>query len=120
MMTKTEGFHAGEFLLSEGAGSISREQVTLAATAKALPAGQVLGIVTASGQYAPYDDAATDGTEVAVAILYASKPASPDPQAVTVIARLAEVIDVALTGLNDAARGDLKARNLIVRTGTPY
>ncbi|MDU0792209.1 head decoration protein, partial [Pseudomonas aeruginosa] len=55
MMTKTEGFHAGEFLLSEGAGSISREQVTLAATAKALPAGQVLGIVTASGQYAPYD-----------------------------------------------------------------
>ncbi|HCE6320227.1 TPA: head decoration protein, partial [Pseudomonas aeruginosa] len=48
------------------------------------------------------------------------KPASPDPQAVTVIARLAEVIDVALTGLNDAARGDLKARNLIVRTGTPY
>ena len=54
--------------------------MTLAATAKALPAGQVLGIVTASGQYAPYDDAATDGTEVAVAILYASKPASPDPR----------------------------------------
>ncbi len=52
-MTKTEGFHAGEFLLSEGAGSISREQVTLAATAKALPAGQVLGIVTASANTRP-------------------------------------------------------------------
>src|SRR5262245_50746816 len=119
-MNKTEGFHAGEFLLSEGAGAISREQVTLAATAEALPAGLILGIVTASGEYAPYDNAATDGTEVAVAILYAPKPASTEPQAATVVARLAEVIDVSLTGLNDAARADFKARNIIVRTGTPY
>lgn len=119
-MIKTEGFHAGEFLLSEGAGSISREQVTLAATDVALPAGQVLGIVTASGEYAPYDNAATDGSEVAAAILYAPKPASTGPQAATVVARLAEVIDVALTGLDSAARADLKARNIIIRTGTPY
>lgn len=119
-MIKTEGFHAGEFLLSEGTGSISREQVTLAATDVALPAGQVLGIVTASGEYAPYDNAATDGSEVAAAILYAPKPASTGPQAATVVARLAEVIDVALTGLDSAARADLKARNIIIRTGTPY
>lgn len=119
-MNKTEGFHAGEFLLSEGAGAISREQVTLAATDVALPAGQILGIVTASGQYAPYDNAATDGSEVAVALLYAPKPASTEPQAATVVARLAEVVDVALTGLDAAARADLKARNIIVRTGTPY
>lgn len=119
-MNKTEGIHAGEFLLSEGVGSISREQVTLAATAVALPAGQLLGIVTASGEYAPYSNAATDGTEVVAAILYAPKPASAEPQAATVVARLAEVVDVALTGLDSAARADLKARNIIVRTGTPY
>lgn len=120
MTIKKEGIHAGEFLLSEGAGSISRDQVTLAATAVALPAGKVLGIVTATGQYAPYNDAANDGTEVAVAILYAPKPASAAPQAAVVVARLAEVIDVSLSGLNDAARADFKARNIIIRAGTPY
>ncbi|PJI50797.1 MAG: head decoration protein [Pseudomonas sp.] len=119
-MNKTEGFHAGEFLLSEGAGAISREQVTLAATTVNLPAGQLLGIVTASGEYAPYDNAATNGTEIVAGILYAPKPISTEPQAATIVARLAEVVDVALSGLDAAARADLKARNIIVRVGTPY
>lgn len=39
----TEGKHTGEFIVSEGNGSISRENVTIAASAAALVAGTVLG-----------------------------------------------------------------------------
>lgn len=41
MTTVTESFHAGEYLLSEGNGSISREQVVI--TGGNYPAGTVLG-----------------------------------------------------------------------------
>jgi hypothetical protein len=46
MSTLTEGKHPTEFLLSEGNGSISREEITIAAAAAALVAGTVLGKIT--------------------------------------------------------------------------
>ena len=52
MTIKHEPIHAGEFLLSEGAGNISREAINVAA-GPALNPGQVLGLVTASGEFAP-------------------------------------------------------------------
>ena len=118
-MTKTEGFHAGEFLLSEGrfhfprTGDPGRYRE---GPASRPGAGYRHGVgpIRALRRCGHRWHRSGGGDPVC------AKPASPDPQAVTVIARLAEVIDVALTGLNDAARGDLKARNLIVRTGTPY
>lgn len=115
MTNKTEGLRAGEFLLSEGNGNISREGVTVAISANPLPAGQVLGIVTASGEYAPYDNTHNDGTEVAVALLYAPLPASVAAQNGVAVARLAEAAGALLTGLDDAAKADLKIRNIIVR-----
>ena len=51
MNIQTEAVHTAEFLLSEGNREISREAITVAA-GDALPAGQVLGIQTASGHYA--------------------------------------------------------------------
>jgi LAS superfamily LD-carboxypeptidase LdcB len=45
MTVFTEGKHTAEFLLSEGNGSISREQVTIAAAAAALPAGYRVQLV---------------------------------------------------------------------------
>lgn len=39
-----------------------------------LPSGLPLGVVTATGKYAPYNDAATDGTETLVGFLYTSVP----------------------------------------------
>lgn len=39
-----------------------------------IPSGIVLGIVTATGLAAPYDNAATDGTQTAVGILFGSLP----------------------------------------------
>ena len=38
-MTLTETLHAGEFIVSEANGTRSREEVTVAAAAAALPAG---------------------------------------------------------------------------------
>lgn len=48
-MALTETLHQGEFIVSEANGTRSREQVTLAILAAALPAGQVLGKISKAG-----------------------------------------------------------------------
>lgn len=70
----TEGTHPGEFIVSEanagGAGvSRSREAITIAIS-QTLVAGAVLGVVTASGEYAEHDPAAVNGLEVAAGVLF--------------------------------------------------
>lgn len=114
MTIKKEPFHAGEFLLSEGAGNISRETINVAA-GPALNPGQVLGLVTATGEFAPYDPAATDGTEAAVAILYGPLGESDIVRRGRAVVRLAEVSEVHLTGLDPVAEKDLATHFLIVR-----
>lgn len=110
---KVQGSQTAEFLVSEGNGQISREHITVKA-GPALPAGQVLG-VTSTGEYAPYDNAATDGSEIAAAVLYAPLPASETSRSATGIVRLAEVAAARLTGLDAAGRTDLAERHVIVR-----
>ena len=63
---------AGEHIINEANGRISREQIMIAATALATPmlAGTVLGRVTATGVYVPLNPAASDGSEVARGFLY--------------------------------------------------
>lgn len=70
MTTKTETIHAGEHLVSEGNGSISRESIVVASGEGVLLPGTVLGIITASGKYAAYDEANADGSEVAAGVLF--------------------------------------------------
>lgn len=111
----TEGLHTAEFLLSEAEGSYSREQVTLAAGAAALSSGTLLGKVTATGKYVAYADGASDGSQVAAAILYAAAPDLAVDQKVTVIARAAEVYSGALVGLDTASRADLAAAGIVIR-----
>ncbi|KVN77118.1 hypothetical protein WT15_19435 [Burkholderia stagnalis] len=110
---KQQGVLPAEFLVSEGNGQISRERIVVKA-GPALPAGQVLG-VTGTGEYAPYDNAANDGSEVAAAILYAPLAASEVPRPATGIVRLAEVTGGRLTGLDAAGRTDLAERHVIIR-----
>lgn len=110
MATLTEPIHAGEFLLSEGNGQISRENVTIAA-GQNLAAGTVVGQITASGKYAAHDPEAEDGTENAAGVLYAAVNAADDDKKGVIIARLAEVAGTALTGDTDG----LGALNIIVR-----
>ncbi|QRQ86255.1 head decoration protein [Cupriavidus oxalaticus] len=114
-MALIEGKHTGEFLLSEGNGSISREEVTIAAAAGALVPGTVMGKISASGKYVAYNNAAADGSEVAAAVLYAGAPDLAVDQQAVVIARQAEVIEAELTGLDATAKADLAAVGIIVR-----
>ncbi len=113
-MNRIESVHAGEFLLSEGEGDISRDQGNIIAE-DALPSGQVLGIKTDSKEYAPYNNAATDGSEVAVAVLFGPLPASTSPRRALLITRLAEIAKARLTGLDEPGKIDLAKQFLIVR-----
>lgn len=111
---KIESMHAGEFLLSEGTGNISREAINVAA-GPALEPGQILGLVTATTEFAPYQPTAEDGTENAVAILYGPLGESDVARRGRAIVRLAEVSEAHLTGLDPAAEKALAAHFVIVR-----
>lgn len=110
-----------EFLSSEANGQLSREQVIIAAAAPAMVAGTVLGRITASGKYTIYANGASDGTEVAAAVLAYDVADSASDQNATVIERLAEVKSSLLNwGANDgtgitAGTADLLAKNIKVR-----
>jgi hypothetical protein len=125
MATKTEGRHTGEFLISENLGHISRDEatVTVAATTT-LAAGMVLGRL-ATGKYVPYDDAGSDGSEVAYGILYeaaVNEAGAPADIQKAVINQDAEVRATSLewaAGVNDASKlaayEDLRSRGIKVR-----
>jgi hypothetical protein len=113
-MIKKESIHAGEFLLSEGAGNISRETINVAA-GPALLAGQILGRVTASDEFAAYDPAAEDGSETAVAVLFGPLGESDIVRRGRAVVRLAEIIEAHLTGLDPDAENALASHFLIVR-----
>ncbi|WGS40363.1 head decoration protein [Burkholderia sp. JSH-S8] len=110
---KTQGVLTAEFLISEGEGQISRDAIVVQA-GPALAAGQVLGVI-GTGEYAPYDNTANDGSEVAACVLYAPLPASDKPRHATAITRLAEVAGGQMAGLDAAGRADLAAHFVIVR-----
>ena len=114
MTIKKEPIHAGEFLLSEGAGNISRESINVAA-GPALYPGQILGLATATSEFAPYAPAAEDGTQAAVAILFGPLGESDVVRRGRAVVRLAEVSEAHLTGLDADAEKDLAAHFLIVR-----
>lgn len=107
MATYAEPNRNYAFLLSEANGTLSRERVTLlqdAANSQPVVAGTVLGMITASGKYTPYDDAAAGlvgvGATVAAAILAETvdKAAiAAGDVTVSIIRRLAEVKESELT-----------------------
>jgi hypothetical protein len=85
-----EGQHTGEFIVSEGNGTISRQTVT-ALSGDTLEAGAVLGKVGPSGKHNVLNPAGADGSQVAAGILYDAVDASAaDTEGVAVV-RLAEV-----------------------------
>lgn len=114
-MALTESVRAGEFILSEGNGRISREVVTIASGEGVLEAGTVLGVVTASGEYAAYDAGAADGSETAAGVLYSKVDATSAAVDAVAIVRLAEVDGGSLTGNDADGTTDLAANNIIVR-----
>lgn len=89
MTTLTEGRHAGEFILSEASGTRSRESVTIE-SGQDLGPGAVLG-KKANGKYVAVDQAASDGSETAIAILIDACDATTGDKKAAIIARDAEV-----------------------------
>jgi hypothetical protein len=85
-----EGRYAGEFVVSEGNGRISRETITVL-SGQNLAAAAVLGKVTASGKYKALAPAAVDGSEAAAGVLYDAVDASAADAEGVAIVRLAEV-----------------------------
>ncbi len=112
MTVVTEAIHTGEYLLSQGPGTISHDKITVAA-GNALPAGQLL-TKAAGGKYSPFV-AANAATAPADAVLYAALPASAADQPATATVRLAEVAQALLTGFDATAVAGLAAHNIIVR-----
>ena len=120
MTVKTESVHTGEFLVSEGNNSISREEVVIAAGQALLP-GAVLG-KNASDEYAALDPAASDGTEVAAGVLYAAVETAAETGKGVAFVRLAEVVDSLLVwpaGITDeekaTAKDQLASQDIITR-----
>lgn len=124
MTTFTESYNAGEFLVSEANGTLSREVVTVVAGSGVIPVGMVLGKITASGKYKPFDDDNTDGSELAagLCIAYQSVDATSADKKCVVIFRDAEVKLSALQWAASNDAGDkssglakLATKNIIAR-----
>ncbi|WP_291207060.1 head decoration protein [Hyphomonas sp.] len=121
MTTLVEGKHAGHFLVWEAFRDYTRETITIASGT--LEPGTVLGKITASGKYAAFAPAATNGTETAVAVLWGRADASGgDAPAVAVVRGPAVVNrhDLVFAGTPSgpeiaAAHADLLAVGILVR-----
>jgi hypothetical protein len=117
----SEGRYAGEFVVSEGNGSISRETVTVL-SGQNLEAAAILGKVTASGKYRALNPAGADGSQTAAGILYDAVDASAADTEGVAIVRLAEVNAAELVwpagisgGQKTTALGQLAALNIVAR-----
>lgn len=94
MTTFTEGRHAAEFILSEGNGQISRENVTLLGGftgAGVIAAGTVLGKLTSGSKYVASPASGADGSQTGVAILINETDVTDADVEAAVIRRNAEV-----------------------------
>lgn len=71
ILTEDRFIGAGHYIVSEAHGMYrSREQGVIASGAGVLKAGAVLGQVTATDKYVPFDPDGADGSENAAAILF--------------------------------------------------
>ena len=112
---KQAGVPNVSFVLHEETSRYSRDAAVVPANTAAMVAGTVLGKVTASGKLVPYSNTATNGSEVATAILLYNTPTQTEDQKVTVLTRHAEVNGNQLVGVDAAAIADLKQVGILVR-----
>lgn len=104
-----------EFMLAEASGQRSRENIVVVQSGTEIKSGTILGKITASGKYAPYSNAASNGTEVAAAVLYNYLPARTGDTKAVGFVRDCEINRYALTGLDAAGEADLVAKGIEVR-----
>lgn len=122
MATYTEGAPPLEFLIWEAHPGFCREKVTVVSGTAAMKAGRVIGKITASGKFAHYDNAASNGTEVAAGVLMYDVDASAADAEVTVLRRGPALVKAGALGwgANDstgitAGTADLALLDIIAR-----
>jgi len=118
---KTEGRYTADYILTEGNGSISRDNVIFVQGGEYGPA-VVLGQITANEKFKPLDVTANDGSQIAAAINYARVDATNSDVEGVISARESELIGPQLIwpdGITDAQKttaiSQLQSRTLIVR-----
>ncbi|WP_422135490.1 head decoration protein [Endozoicomonas sp. ALD040] len=123
MPVMTEPVNAGEFIVSEGNNSISRELIELAPDLALMP-GTILGKNTSTGVYGPIDPAADTGLQMAAGVLWDHVITDATGGEGVIIARLAEVDQELLVwpeGITDeektTAVEELSTLDIILRTG---
>lgn len=95
------------------AGQFPRHQqpIVVASGEGVLTKGTVLGKITASGKFAAYDNAASDGSQTAVGVLGCDVDASSGDVS-AFMWTTGEFNEAKLIGLDTAGRADLEAINL--------
>ena len=78
MSVLTETNHAGGFLVWEVLRDYTRDTVTIASGAGKLEAGTVLGKLSSGGKYTPLSPGASNGSQTAAGILWASVNATSE------------------------------------------
>lgn len=92
MAVNSQKNYVGDVVVFEEDVRYSRETGTLASGNGTVEVGAVLGVITASGKYAPYDDGtAADGRDTAVAICLEEADTSGGDKDVPVLVRHAVV-----------------------------
>jgi hypothetical protein len=116
-----DGIGTGSFLYSKANGYRSQQTVTLKAD-EVVKAGMILGVVTATGEYAKYNPSNSDGTETVAGISYADVDATGASKEIVAFVRDCEVNGKLLTYSNGAdasaiatANTELEALGIIVR-----
>ena len=122
MATYAEPTRPLEFVLYE-TPDLSRETITIVSGAGVILPGTVLGKITASGNYTPYDDGLTSGAEDAAAINLYEVDATSAAVDVACIFRLAAVKTASLqwhasadATAKTAAYTALAAKHIIARS----
>lgn len=103
--------------------NLAREEITIVSGAGVVKAGTVVGKITASGKYTPYDDGAEDGSETAAAVTLYEVDATSADVVVSALVRLAAVKSDALqwhasadATAKAAAATALAAAHLLIRS----
>lgn len=110
---------------SEPATHAGRDDAILASGSGVNQPGTLLGVVTASGKYAPWAPGAADGSQTAAAVLLQFVDATSADQTVVVLARgTAEIVSQAIVwpagatpAQQSAALASLEAKLITARNG---
>lgn len=120
MASQTEVAAPGEHIYSESPGTFSRENIVIASGAGVIPAGRVVGKVTANSKYDNYrSDNTPAGTGTVAGVLYAQVDATSADQPAVMICRDAELVSARITtevgGDKSAALTALAALGVLAR-----